>query len=600
MKTHLFFSGILLSVFAVSGNAQGTWTRKADFGGSERFWAVGFSIGDKGYIGTGLSGNNVYYKDFWEFDPMTNAWSQKADFGGSARDRAIGFGIGNKGYVGTGSSSSNGYLKDFWEYDTSTNSWTRKADFGGPGRYSAFSFVIGTKGYVGTGDIASFTHSKDFWEYDQATDKWTRKADFGGVARQYAAAFAINGRGYAGTGYIGSRLSDFWEYNPSTDTWSQKADFGGGGRNGAIAFAINGKGYMGTGENPSYNTFKDFWEYDPATDKWTKRADVDDMSRAYAIGFSIGNKGYAGTGRNQSSTYLKDFWEYAPESTTGGISAITDINTSQAVVHWFPITNATNYILRFYAAGTTDYFYAGYSTPITDTFKKIYNLLPSTTYNVQVKAFLSGSSGSTAWSAPASFTTLDNCIPPTTLNVTNITSDGAQLNWSNSGMTRYNFRIRYRMLGTTTWTELWLKATATSTVLSGLLPNTTYNWQIKRKCSNDASEWVNGYYFTTASSVLSNGITSNIKGIRSPGVRIVPNPNNGNFILQMQLPKAAASTMLTLYNNTGEIVWQQDAGKISGAVYKNIALNNKLSTGTYILIVQRNDARLEQKIVINK
>ena len=41
-------------------------------------------------------------KDFWEYDPAANAWTQKADFGGTARYCAVGFSIGSKGYIGTG------------------------------------------------------------------------------------------------------------------------------------------------------------------------------------------------------------------------------------------------------------------------------------------------------------------------------------------------------------------------------------------------------------------------------------------------------------------------------------------------------------------
>ena len=41
-------------------------------------------------------------KDFWEYDPAANTWTQKADFGGTARDGAVGFSIGSKGYIGTG------------------------------------------------------------------------------------------------------------------------------------------------------------------------------------------------------------------------------------------------------------------------------------------------------------------------------------------------------------------------------------------------------------------------------------------------------------------------------------------------------------------
>src|SRR5713101_5953478 len=144
MKTQTCIFAILLAGGLSNSHAQDTWTQKADFGGAARFGAVGFSIGSKGYIGTGYDG--AYRKDFWEYDPGTNAWSQKADCCPPAREGAVGFSIGDKGYVGTGS-FSHGFKKDFWEYDPATNAWTQKADFGGTAREGAVGFSIGSKGY---------------------------------------------------------------------------------------------------------------------------------------------------------------------------------------------------------------------------------------------------------------------------------------------------------------------------------------------------------------------------------------------------------------------------------------------------------------------
>ena len=63
-------------------------------------------------MGTGdIGAANEYFADFWEYDPSTNVWTQKADFGGGARSGAVGFSIGSKGYIGTGGAN------DFWEYD---------------------------------------------------------------------------------------------------------------------------------------------------------------------------------------------------------------------------------------------------------------------------------------------------------------------------------------------------------------------------------------------------------------------------------------------------------------------------------------------------
>src|SRR5437870_3256137 len=60
----------LLAAGLTNSRAQNTWTQKADFGGVARQVAAGFSIGSKGYIGTGLSQTQIgYQKDFWEYTP---------------------------------------------------------------------------------------------------------------------------------------------------------------------------------------------------------------------------------------------------------------------------------------------------------------------------------------------------------------------------------------------------------------------------------------------------------------------------------------------------------------------------------------------------
>jgi len=50
--------------------------QKPDFKGNARSSAVGFSIGNKGYIGTGFGGNFLYIlQDFWEYDPSLSSHS---------------------------------------------------------------------------------------------------------------------------------------------------------------------------------------------------------------------------------------------------------------------------------------------------------------------------------------------------------------------------------------------------------------------------------------------------------------------------------------------------------------------------------------------
>lgn len=311
MKTKSIILTMIFAYAATMLMAQGTWTQKADFGGTARHTAVGFVIGDKAYVGTGNDG--IDRKDFWEYDPVADVWSQIADFGGVPREAAEAFSIGSKGYVGTGwGQNGSAFYGDFWEYNPATNEWSQKADVGGLPRRGGVGFSIGNKGYIGIGHNVN-GYVLDFWEYDPVADTWTRKSDFPGSGRENLVGFSIGSRGYVGTGNGVGFKNDFWEYDPASDTWAQKANVPGPYRTAAVGFSINNKGYVGTGWTGSFEI--DFYEYDPLVNTWTQRANFGGNGRERAVGFSIGNKGYIGTG-DQYSGY-SDFWEYTPEGCNG-------------------------------------------------------------------------------------------------------------------------------------------------------------------------------------------------------------------------------------------------------------------------------------------
>ena len=279
----------------------GTWTRKADFAGERRYSAVGFFVGNKGYIGTGYSDRDR--NTFWEYDPATNVWTQKADFEGERRQEAVGFSIDNKGYIGTGWVGASESLNDLWEYDPVANEWTQKADFPGEARSMAVGFSIGNKGYIGTGYSGNIAY-RDFWEYDPVSDVWTQKADFPGETRSGALGFSIGNKGYIGAG-SGNR-KDFWEYDTALNLWTQKADFPGESSYSPVGYSIGNKGYAGI--SASGNTYTDFWEFDPVSNVWIRKTSLD-VRISHAVGFSIGNKGYVGTGVTSTS---QTFWEFTP------------------------------------------------------------------------------------------------------------------------------------------------------------------------------------------------------------------------------------------------------------------------------------------------
>ncbi|MBI2967293.1 MAG: SBBP repeat-containing protein [Bacteroidetes bacterium] len=322
----------------------GAWSQKAVLGDTARAGGVGFSIGTKGYIGTGRDTAFNDLKDFWEWDQATNVWTQKANFGGTARYAAVGFSIGAKGYIGTGTDIASVIKQDFWEWDQAGNTWTQKSDTSGLLRFNGVGFSIGAKGYIGTGNDG--VRKQDFWEWNQATDTWTKKTNFGGTAREYAVGFSIGAKGFIGTGYdgIAPYKQDFWEWNQATDIWTPKANFSGGARDVAVGFSIGAKGYIGTGYDGVAK--KDFWEWDQAGNTWTQKAGFGGTARYYAVGFSIGTKGYIGTGLD--SAYTKDFWEFNPDTIFTLSFAKTDLSC-------FADTNGTATVIP--AGGLTPHTY---------------------------------------------------------------------------------------------------------------------------------------------------------------------------------------------------------------------------------------------------
>lgn len=310
------FTSCLFSLFSIG---QNTWTQKANVGGGVRAsGGVEFTIGNKLYIGLGQNGS-IYLNDFWEYDPVLNLWTQKASFPGGGRCNAFSFSIGLKGYIGSGVTFPLAIQNDFWEFDPQNNSWIQKSNLPGNPRRWASGLTIGSYGYFGLGTDGVSTYFSDWWKYDPVNDTWIQVANFPlSNGRSGACTFTLLNNGYVCSGSDNNNFfNDLWQYDGIADLWSQKATLPALERTRAVGFAIGNFGYVGTGYNNNlFQYFNDFWEYNPFTDSWTRRADFGGTPRYDAYGSSIGNKGYLGVGvdGNVSGGYTNDFWEYGPDS----------------------------------------------------------------------------------------------------------------------------------------------------------------------------------------------------------------------------------------------------------------------------------------------
>jgi N-acetylneuraminic acid mutarotase len=245
-----------------------SWTQIANFAGGNRFHAGCFAIGNKGYVGIGSAAYPVYSwpQDFWEYDPVANSWTQRANFPAQGRYTVASFSIGSKGYMGTGWRSGI-YYNDFYEYDQATDTWTAKANFPALARQATATFVINGKGYVGAGANGSNV-LQDFWQYNPVLDSWSQRANIPGPNRNAACAFAVYNFGYVGLGSSTypsiTFLNDFWQYDDANNSWAPFLNFPGSPRYSVFTFSFGCDAYVGTGEyGPnSPRTFEnDVWKF---------------------------------------------------------------------------------------------------------------------------------------------------------------------------------------------------------------------------------------------------------------------------------------------------------------------------------------------------
>ena len=169
-----------------------------------------FTAANKAYVGTG-EGLTGLKKDFYAYDPESNAWTQVADFAGTARRDAVAFELNGYGFVGTG---DDGILKnDIWMYDFQSDTWIDKAPFPGTARAGAVAWGALPLAYLGTGEDLNGTFNNDLYEYNYYLNAWVQRANIPAPGRKNAFAFYLDGVAYVGGGYNGFFLEDFWAYS---------------------------------------------------------------------------------------------------------------------------------------------------------------------------------------------------------------------------------------------------------------------------------------------------------------------------------------------------------------------------------------------------
>jgi hypothetical protein len=235
----------------------------------------------------------------------------------------------------------------------------------------------------------------------------------------------------------------------------------------------------------------------------------------------------------------------APCETPTALSA-TNITETTADLNWTSTTASFNVRYRVVGAATWT------STTATANTLAISGLTSNTQYEFQVQTICSAVASDTSnWATAANFTTLVtlSCATPTTLGTSNIGETTADLSWTSSAP---NVNIRYRIVGSATWTST--TATASPLSLTGLTTNTQYEFEVQAVCSataGDTSYWANSVSFTTLATPTCPDPTSLVvSAVNTTDASLNWTPGGSETAWNLRYKKSTDATYTNVNNTT--------------------------------------------------
>jgi hypothetical protein len=211
-------------------------------------------INNKAYVGVFKTDTGSLSNQWWEYDPSNDSWTRKADFPGSQGYGAVHFVLGNNAFVGTGDETKN----DFWSYDPNSDRWTRKQD--APSSVSSnfttsFDFPNYEYAATGVGD------RHPFWRYDQSADEWSETPQTYFplyLSNSFYVTFVLYNR----YGYV-MNTDQSWRLDPANGNWINVAYLAD--RFEGAGFVINNTGYYVGGKSfyPTYHSVNECWSFSP-------------------------------------------------------------------------------------------------------------------------------------------------------------------------------------------------------------------------------------------------------------------------------------------------------------------------------------------------
>lgn len=204
------------------------------------------------------------------------------------------------------------------------------------------------------------------------------------------------------------------------------------------------------------------------------------------------------------------------------------IQDTSATFAWDTIPGAVNYKLVIRPASSPTWTNR-YFKSVQQGRLDLDNLTPNTKYFWSV--MYKDKSGWSQLPKAETFITLSSsCDEVQNLRTTGIHSDKARLEWDSAANSQ-SYRVRYRRVGTSTWLRKGARNNKKFVWATGLMTNSTYEWQVKNVCTYGSSgtRWSPSVMFSTLPAVNQTPSLREKSGIESlvaENLSVFPNPTN--------------------------------------------------------------------------
>lgn len=267
-----------------------------------------------------------------------------------------------------------------------------------------------------------------------------------------------------------------------------------------------------------------------------------------------------------------------------------DISGTKAAIGWQPQANALAYKISYRLIGSSTWNTETVHLPATG--KIITGLESSTAYEWRVKTICAD--GRSPWSEAVQFSTADLCRPVNGIAISNITDTTVLASWFPTENV-IDYKLRYREDGTTTWTSRSITAPTIARQIINLTPSTLYQYRIDATCtSGDKVLGEISTFTTTGGSSSGKKPADEVAETKPFTYNLYPNPNSGQFTLKAE-GELYGDAVINMHDLTGRILIKRTWNT---ATESTLNLNTDLSSGVYLITIEANGHRFNERLII--